>query len=49
MTARVLTINNTTAARTINKGLCIARTSTTADPPRSTSRAGFIVAQMNLC
>jgi len=33
MIARVLTANNATAVRTINKGLCIA-TSITAEPPR---------------
>jgi hypothetical protein len=47
MRARALTINSTNAVRTINKGLCIAQTSTTPDPPGAHFASGFIVAQMN--
>jgi hypothetical protein len=40
MSARALTINSATAVRTINKGLCIARTSTAADPPEAHFASG---------
>jgi hypothetical protein len=48
MRARALTINSTNAVRTINKGLCIAQTSTTTKFPEGHfARAGFIAVQMN--
>ena len=48
MSARALTINSTNAVKTINKGLCIAQTSTTAKSPEAHfARAGFIAVQMN--
>jgi hypothetical protein len=47
MSARALMAKSTIAVRTINKGLCIAQTSTTPDPPGAHFASGFIVAQMN--